>query len=65
MSGDGKIKYFNGDIFEGMMKDNQPLTGKWFYESGDKYVGSFKDWKFEGEGKITFVSNPNIKSYSG
>ncbi|MDR2077822.1 MAG: hypothetical protein LBP39_02545 [Rickettsiales bacterium] len=58
--GDGRVKviYGNGDVFEGILKDDKPSEGTITYENGNIFKGVLKDDK-PSEGTITY-ENGNI-----
>ena len=48
------IRYDNGDIYEGTLKEMFPDGyGKYIFKNGDKYEGDFKNGKYEGKGIYT------------
>lgn len=53
----GRIKYANGDFYEGRLCDyiGPCGQGKMTYSDGSIYVGNFRDGSRNGKGKITFA----------
>jgi hypothetical protein len=52
--GKSVVKYQNGDIYEGTLKEMFPDGyGKYILKNGDKYEGDFKNGKYEGKGTYT------------
>jgi hypothetical protein len=57
---EGKIIYFNGDIYEGLWNDGMYHGhGKYIYINGNIYEGNFENNKKHGYGKIIYF-NGNI-----
>lgn len=51
LTGQGKIVYVNGDVYEGQLEDGQEEGfGTMTYATGDVYTGNFEDGNRNGEG---------------
>lgn len=60
MHGQGKMKYANGEYFEGSFLDNERSgEGRMFWPNGDFYDGEWENDNIEGSGKMTY-SNGDI-----
>ena len=58
LNGKGKIKYENGDVYDGEIKGGIANGyGKIKYENGDVYEGEFKDGKPDGENIVIKYSD--------
>ena len=56
--GEGVQKYFNGDIYEGLWRnDRWHEFGCFRWADGTEYLGEFKDGIFIGKGKL-ITTNP-------
>lgn len=54
----GKLIFRDGDIFEGTIKNMEPMKGRIYSFSGEVFEGDFKDHQ-RHEGKIVFI-NKNV-----
>ena len=55
MNGQGKYKYFNGDVYEGNFENGIKYgDGIMSYENGDKYLGEWKEGRKHGKGKMSY-----------
>lgn len=66
-NGLGRIIYRNGDFYEGLFRDGA-ANGHGDYESRDgkiKYMGEFKDTKYNGMGELTNNRNEEPYQYLG
>ena len=60
MHGQGKMKYANGEYFEGSFLDNERSgEGRIFWPNGDVYDGEWEDDKMNGTGRMTY-SNGDV-----
>jgi len=50
-----KIKYENGDAFEGEMINGKRLKGKYTFANGDVYDGEWVDGQMHGKGKMKYA----------
>ena len=57
-SGKVKVRYSNGDVYEGFLENSGLKSGQGTYTfaSGNKYVGEFKDDNFNGQGTYTWTN---------
>ena len=60
-----QIVYVNGDVYEGEVEKNKPhgqgtLTFKTDDGDGDVYTGSFKNGKFDGDGKYIWGASGDV-----
>ena len=55
-NGYGVMMYLNGWRFEGIWKDDQKHSGVFYDVEGSVYEGKFHNNKYEGKGKLTFIS---------
>ena len=60
----GKIKYKNGDIYEGYFSnDIKEGYGKMTYKNGDYYCGNWVNNKKEGKGKMIYNNGGNYENF--
>lgn len=64
--GKGALTYRNGDVCTGTFNMDKLIgSGKCELKNGIKYVGMFKDGKYNGKGTLTWPRGDKFKSYVG
>ena len=57
---EGILKYPNDDIFKGLFEKDLFYFGKYIFHNKDFYIGSFKENKFYGYGKLIYTNSREV-----